>query len=415
MIKTGKGKIRFALIIVCAISLSTSLFSLSYLSRMAAKVDQIGFSDARLANLGESISLDLLRARREEKNFIIYLDTTYLTSNKVILRRIEYDVKQARSIYLVEPGKLDSIDALLKQYEDRLDQLADILQEDPRALINLQQQALAYEKELKKNSRQDTGDGEIAPDWIGDINLLLYNAGAKMSSEKTQLFDEIKNITNGLAQLSEEITARARNSMVDHIREGLEYTLKAQRNTITVLIISALLLILLIIRLPSYIFLPLYRINRALEAIARGETDISIPQTDTPDEMGLLSRSFQTAFRRLQEFNLLKSEKIAENRRILQRVMEEVTEGVIILSADLLISYINDSAKALLGESDSNLAGHHLKDIPQLWGALEQTITDIKKKGRCEISLKMKKIKSAGIIPNINEAQDLESIIIVLK
>ena len=69
---SGRGKIRVALLTVAAISVGTSFVSLFYMNRIIKRSKSIAEKDSRVAGLAEDISLKILEAKREEKNFIIY-------------------------------------------------------------------------------------------------------------------------------------------------------------------------------------------------------------------------------------------------------------------------------------------------------------------------------------------------------
>jgi len=416
--KTGKGKIKFALFVVAAISLGTTLLSLSFMNRMTEEIEQIVFHDVRLTELGESITSNILKARREEKNFIIYLDTLYIKSNRDILHRIKNDIDQAEAFSPVFTAKLDSIETLLAGYDRLLSKLVLTLQENPRTLFSLQQQIIKYEAKLNAlTGKQKNADG-ATPALDTDNNLPLFYASIKLSTEKSRLFAELKTISSDLINSSESITREARSSLISHSREGLQYSVKAQRNTITLLMIAAFLLIFLIFYLPRQIFLPYRKLKRLLEAVSRGNLEVDLEEVETSGELGDLSRSFSLALNDLQKLNRLKTAKIAANKRNLIRIIEEVKEAVIIVSPDFAITQINDSAKKLLGKSEST-DRNSLREFPDIWEALEQTIVDIYKSGRSEISIKLHKnfpqVKKGILIPNINRVGQLDSIIIIIK
>ena len=103
---SSKTQIRFALLVVAFISLGTSLLSLSYLNRMGRKIEIIANRDAKIVELGEILSVKILEARREEKNFIIYFDTLYIQKNTEILKQIRKDVNNAKSFASAYAEKL---------------------------------------------------------------------------------------------------------------------------------------------------------------------------------------------------------------------------------------------------------------------------------------------------------------------
>ena len=412
---SSRGKIRLAFLGVAFISLGTSLLSLSYLNRMTAKIEQMVKKDAKMAELGESISIKMLDARREEKNYIIYLDTAYIVNNRLILEDIERDVLSAKEISPAYTTKLDSISMLIGSYGQNIRQLAYAIQDDPRTIYRLQQQIINYEQELRSLASKRKLSVEDLPSWTSDVNIALLSASTKLSTEKAQLFSDLRDIGNRIIALSQEITVRARESMARNSAEGISYSVKAERNTATLLLLAALLLVFLIIYMPHKIFLPYRKISKALQAIGRGETEFQLPNIEAGDELGELSRSFQEAIQKLRTFSDLKTAKITQIQRNLYRILEEVEEAIIILSPDLTILYLNDSAQNLL-DVDRDVVSRSIRDLNALWEMLNKSDVDLEKRGRYEVKMKKMGIgkRRISIIPSASNSGKIDNIVIII-
>lgn len=414
---TGKSKIRISLFLVALISLGTSLLSLSYMNRMASKLEKIASEDAKIAELGEVLSIKMLQARREEKNFIIYLDTLYITNNRNIIDEIRFDLENAKEIAKAYSPKLDSIETLLSAYGDNITRLVTAFQEDPKTLYNLQRQIMNYEQELRALAKSRKLSLEALPSWSSDINIALLSASAKLSAEKSKLFNELREDGDRMMKLAQDITLSARHSLARNSAEGMSYSQKAQRNTWTLILIAVFLLAYLIVSLPHRIFLPYRRISRVLQGIGRGESELVLPNIDTKDELGELSRSFQAAIQKLYTFNALKTSKITQIQRNFHRILEEVKEAVCILAPDLTILYLNDSAKRLF-DINREIISKSIKDLTPLWDVFDQSIIDIEKRGRYEVNLKLKKMdlkKIVSVVPSTDSTGKLENVLIIIK
>ena len=415
---TSKGKIRLILVSVMLVSLSTSFLSLMYMNRMVRVIGEIVSKDAKITELGEMLSIYILEARREEKNFIIYSDSTYIDRIREIVEMIRDDIIKAKEIAKPYSSELDSIIVFVSQYNANIDQLVRTFQQNPRILNRLQRQVINYENELRQLAQKRKIDMAELPSWASDIHVSVAAAGMKLSADQAKLFNELRETASGIQRLSERVSARARESLAIHSSEGMSYGVKAQRNTITVLLIAILLLIYLIVYFPHRILIPFQRITKALQAIGRGEDRITFPNIHKNDEMGNLSRSIMDAIQKLRMFNDLKTGKIVELRRSLSRILEEVDESVLILSPDLRITFSNEPARTLF-EISEDLAGKSIKDIHHIWNVLENPLTDIEKKGRVEEKLRIKEgsiiKKDVLFIPSIDNNGKLNTIIIVVK
>ena len=415
---SSRGKIRISLFIVAFISLGASYLSLSYMTQMGKKIEEIVYKDARMAELGEMLTRKMLEARREEKNFIIEMDTLYIEKNKAIQEQIKTEVNNAREVTPAYPHELDSLDILVVRYGKQIDLLVSSYRKDPKILSRLGRQINKYEEDLKKLVEDQNLDPAALPLMNSFINIELLSETTKLSTEKSKLFFELKEVSRNFMSLTQKITADARESLVRHSEEGMSFSVKAQRNTLTLLFLAALILAYMIFYLPRKILLPFKKIIRSLNAIARGEIGAPLPDVSTGDELGELSRSFQQAIQKLKHFNELKTSKIIEIERNFRRSIDEVDESVIILFPDLKISYLNSAARKMFS-INSDVISKSMKDLPVLWDIFGDSLESIEKKGRVEYSVKLKKRdfkkRTVTIIPNTGKGGKLENIVVIIK
>ena len=327
-------------------------------------------------------------------------------------------MQSAKEIAVTYSPELDSIETFLLAYSNNITRLVSAFQEDPRTLYNLQRQIMNYEQELRTLARNRRLDMESMPSWSSDINIALLSASAKLSAEKSRLFSELREAGDEVIELAQQISISARESLAQNSSQGMSYSVKAQRNTWTLVLIAVFILAYLIFDMPHRIFLPYRKMGRALQAIGRGESELSLPNVEAGDELGELSRSFREAIRKLHTFNVLKTGKIAQIQRNLHRILEEVKEAVIILGPDLIILYLNDAAKTLF-EIDREMVSKSIKDLTPLWEVLDQSIENIEKRGRYEVNMKLKKMelkkKMVSIIPSTGQTGKLENILLIIK
>ncbi len=412
---TSKNKIRFALIIVGGLSLLTSFVSLIYMNIMIDRIKEITNKDASLGTTANSISILMLDARREEKNFIIYLDTTYIERTRDIIQHVTTNIDNARSLAPEYSTIFDSMTILITRYRENLELLDDIFQEDPRALTSIQQQLIRYEENLKKTISKGTAAEDSMPSWVSDLNVLMASAATKVSTEKLRVLTGLRESSEALLLLAQDVAALAQHALSEHGDEGIRSGLRAQRNALTIFIITGLILIYFIISLPKRILRPFNKIVNVLKALGRGETDIIQPSLNKGDEFSALYTSFQEATHSLQEYSVLKTDKIAALKRQFDTTIAEVKEAIIILSKELHVISMNSAASTLFGLT-SDCVGKPLEDIKILWSLYqEHLVPDIKK--RIEFKKKTRrtdlKAKHLVIIPVINK--NLKTIILIAK
>ena len=387
---SSKGKIRLVLVIAVSLSLITALVSMLYMNSMIARIRQITLRDAKLVDLGRDISIKVLDARREEKNFIIYLDSTYIDQTLSIISEIESNVEQARQIAPEQIGRLDSISVLIVAYKSDIAILRKTFEEDPRALSSLQRQLMDYEDQLKKTVARNKLQEDSLPAWLSDLNILAVAATAKLSTEKARLLGDLRETTTSILTLAGRIVTQAQSDLAKHSEEGVSYGFKAQRNTVTIFIITILLLAYLIIYFPRVVLLPFQRITKTLKAISKGETAFRIDDLEKGGEFFDLYRSFHDAIYNLKLHNDLKTEKIAELQKQFRSTLEEIKQACFVVSGDLKVAYVNKAAMDLFSLDDS-VAGKSIAVIAPLWKLIEEPLKANENERRIEINTRIKR------------------------
>jgi PAS domain-containing protein len=360
------------------------------MNSMITRIRQITLRDAKLVDLGRDISIKVLDARREEKNFIIYLDSTYIDGTLSIISEIDANVEQARQIAPEQMGRLDSISVLIVAYKSDIVILRKTFEADPRALSSLQRQLMDYEDQLKKTVAGNKLQEDSLPAWLSDLNILAVAATAKLSTEKARLLSDLRETTTSILDLAGRIVAQAQSDLARHSEEGVRYGFRAQRNTVTIFIITILLLAYLIIYFPRKVLLPFQRITKTLKAISKGETAFRIDDLEKGGEFYDLYSSFHDAIYNLKLHNDLKTEKIAELQKQFRSTLEEIKEACFVVSGDLKLVYANKAAMDLFS-IDQSVTGKSLNDIAPLWKLIEEPLKKNENERRIEINTRIKR------------------------
>lgn len=413
-----KGKIRLALFIVGFLSLATSFISLIYMNSMMRRIENITLQDAALAALGRDISIEMLDARREEKNFIIYLDSAYIKNARGIIEQVKVNIRDAKNLSPESSTELDSMDLLINAYDEDITSLVAIFQEDPKALTAIQKQVLNYETELKKTVRKGKVQEDSLPSWISDLNVLMASAATKLSTERARLLTDLREKSDLLLTIAQRITARAQKSLAEHGEEGVRYGVLAQRNALTIFIITGILLIYFFFYFPHKILLPFKRMTKALNVIGSGDNAFSLPEIQKGDEFSELSQSFRDALYKLRYFNELKTDKIITIKKQFMHTLEGIKEAVVTLSSDLKITYINSAAKQLFS-LDEAIVNKNVEDVSVLWQIFGEEVRAIEDKQKVTLSKRIKKTdlkkRTICIIPVVNSNNDIETFVVIVQ
>ena len=415
---TGKTQIRFALLFVTLIALGTSLVSLSYLNQMTKAIDRIAYEDARTLQLGESISRQILEARREEKNFIIYLDSLYLNNSLSLVIDLEQQIHDYRASSERTLTELDTIVKLLNRYENRVMEMSKMYTKNPHRFNRLQSNLLEYEKSAGNLALPGWVAKEEIIEWMSDSNPLVSTGHTIPLEEKVHHFVELKTLSDAIVQVSQNMVEQAKNTLETHTTEGTRYSIVAQRNTLALIFASGFLLIVLIVWMPRRIFNPYNSFIKSLRLLSLGGRSPAITHfSGQNNEIGELSRAIEKAMHETQNLSALKSAKIQSIQRMYRRLMDEVDDAVIILDRDFNILVMNNQALSWLNMDDRNPV--KLSDIPDVWDAVHPTLLNIQRAGRTELSFTSKalnlKKKQMILVPLLREGPALDYVVMVIK
>jgi len=150
--------------------------------------------------------------------------------------------------------------------------------------------------------------------------------------------------------------------------------LRIQRNPVkTSYFLLLALVTLLIIFAASWIGMylakgitvPIEKLAQATKEVSKGNLDVHV-EDSASDELGILIDSFNQMIADLkgsQKKIAQKTSELAEGKKYIETILDNITTGVITLDAKGTITTINPSAQEMLLLSDHDLVGKKVKDV----------------------------------------------------
>ena len=142
-------------------------------------------------------------------------------------------------------------------------------------------------------------------------------------------------------------------------------------STIFFLIIAGLMLlgaIWIAFRFANSLVEPISKLVAATDRIKKGEYAVRVRESDSPDEIGVLSRSFNQMATELESQKrgiIIANREADEKSQFSQAVLAGISSGVIAINEDKRIELLNSAAKNTLFLGD-NSVGKYLRDaIPE--------------------------------------------------
>jgi nitrogen fixation/metabolism regulation signal transduction histidine kinase len=384
---TIRGRIALSMLCAAALIVPAVIISLFYIRRMNTAVGQIVNQDIELMHVADRISLEFLEARRGEKNFLLYGDTTYLIESMSSLRNVSRLCAEGRLLDPALAMRFDSVCELTAAYGGLTDSLLRLPRTDAARIIitpGLSELRAHYESLLRAASKTES---EAARDSLRSAAALVAGEISVPIPGYRSINDSILSLQTAMAGQTDSIISHAQRRVIQHRDHARQLATWGQRNILTVLLLVLVVLVWLIIILPRRVVLPIKRISNALHRVEEGNLDIRI-QVRTGDELGQLARQLNRALSYLHEFDARKVSRILQLEKRFKLLLNDIAEGVLVVDRTPNIIVANPAVEELLGARASEVQGKRLRDFPEIGfviPALEKVLSGSTSHQTCDI------------------------------
>ena len=146
---------------------------------------------------------------------------------------------------------------------------------------------------------------------------------------------------------------------IGHSLQRIETDLTVLRGTIYVAgALTIVLVILMAVVVANRTILPLRQLSREVSRLSLGDYRVQLP-SNRKDEIGLLSQTFATMATRLNE----QIEGYREERGKLDAILRHMTDAIIIVDQNGLVTLINPAAERIFNISKNNALGRSLVEV----------------------------------------------------
>ena len=150
-----RRRVAYSLAIVRLILVPVIFLAVYYLFRMGLIVDRIVSVDAPVARLAEQASVEMLDARRAERNYFLLRDPEYLQANRESLARVKQDLGKIRDLASGEQPATQQALENVTLYGQQLTDAVSMTERPGGTPIGRAREVVgAYEKDLNELLRQ---------------------------------------------------------------------------------------------------------------------------------------------------------------------------------------------------------------------------------------------------------------------
>ena len=193
-----KRRVVYSLAIVRIILVPVIFLTIYYLFQIVAIVNHIVDKDAPATNLAEQIAVQMLEARRSERNYFLLHDPVYIQENQQATGKIKGMVEQMQ---LLDPSERSASQDLLKsveQYEQQFEAAVSLMKNPGSTAQRIQQAVAAYEKDLNELLRRSRRM---------ENRQLVQELQNQVQSFDTELTKTLEQENQALGQITADIRA----------------------------------------------------------------------------------------------------------------------------------------------------------------------------------------------------------------
>jgi CHASE3 domain sensor protein len=274
-----RRRVAYSLAIVRLILVPVIFLAIYYLFAMGSIVDRIVSVHAQVANLAESASIEMMNARRAERNYFLLHDPEELQANRQALAHLEDILAQCRSLQPKEQSALARMQSQTQLYQERFEEAVARMGQPVEAPGRLVRGVVqAYEKDLNDLLRRNH---KTRAQLIQELQNRLGSLDSQVAATLVAEDPAFGQITVDLSTSSNEImhlAADLEKSSWAQVQRDREQTHRLVRRAEWVLgIVSGLTLLLSVwvsFLLPREVVRPLADLRAAVDHAAAGNYEI---------------------------------------------------------------------------------------------------------------------------------------------
>ena len=299
-----KRRVVYSLAIVRLILAPVIFLTIYYLFRMGAIVNRIVNKDAPATTLAQQISVEMLQARRSERNYFLLNDQAYLKDNRQAADQIRGLVAQIDSLQPAEQDGTKDVLKSLQLYEHQFADAVALLQEPGGTSTERVQQAVdAYEtdlNELLQRSRR-IGNAQLVQELQSRVQSFDADLAKTLGQENPALrlvTPELQTTSQHVLRVAAQLEAESWERVERDHQEARGLLHDAEWVLSIVSAITFLLSIWISFVLPRAVVKPLVSLKNAVDHAAAGNNPVEF-ELEGEGEIIDLARSIDNLIHRV--------------------------------------------------------------------------------------------------------------------
>jgi len=301
-----RRRVAYSLAIVRLILVPVIFLAVYYLFAMGWIVDRIVNVDAPATTMSEQVSVEMLEARRAERNYLLLRDPAYVEANRGAIAKTREMLIEIEN--LVPSDQSDAQKALdeLHLYQQRFDRAVSILGAPGQAPPDrIQAVVRAYEKDLNElftqaRFRKRAQLVDELRSRVDSFDIQISKTVQEQDPELRQATVDLENSSQEILRRTSELESRSWKRVQEDHRQARHLINQAEWALSVVSVLTFLLSVWISFILPRQVVKPLLNLKHAVDRAATGDSAIDF-DIQGKGEVVELANSVQNLVERMHQ------------------------------------------------------------------------------------------------------------------
>ena len=301
-----RRRVAYSLLVVRLILVPVIFLAVYYLFAMGWIVDRIVNVDAPATTLSEQVSVEMLEARRAERNYLLLRNPAYVEANGASIAKTRETLIEIQNLVSSEqPDAQNALDEL-RLYQQRFEAAVSMLGEPGQAPTDrIRAVVRTYEKDLNEllaqaRSRSRAELVDELRNRVDSFDIQISRTVQEQDPELRQAMVDLDNSSQEVLDQTSELESRSWKRVQDDHRQARHLINEAEWALSIVSVLTFLLSVWISFILPHQVVKPLLNLKQAVDRAAAGDSAIDF-DIQGKGEVVELANSVRNLVERLQE------------------------------------------------------------------------------------------------------------------
>ena len=301
-----RRRVAYSLAIVRLILVPVIFLAVYYLFAMGWIVDRIVNVDAPATTMSEQVSVEMLEARRAERNYLLLRDPAYVEANRAAIAKTREMLIEIENLVPSDQSYAQKALDELHLYQQRFDRAVSILGAPGQAPPDrIQAVVRAYEKDLNElftqaRFRKRAQLVDELRSRVDSFDIQISKTVQEQDPELRQATVDLENSSQEILRRTSELESRSWKRVQEDHRQARHLINQAEWALSVVSVLTFLLSVWISFILPRQVVKPLLNLKHAVDRAATGDSAIDF-DIQGKGEVVELANSVQNLVERMHQ------------------------------------------------------------------------------------------------------------------